>query len=231
MDYLLYVAHDAESLQFFLWYRDYCRRFDALEPAQKQLSPEWRFDSNNTSPSGWPLQSDEKEVMVSTTPSQPAAVRSFSRLGRHTPQQNSVNLHNGSLDFEDFPQAPPHARSESWTSRAQPYEKDTAESDAKSYVSRSSRAHQNRTSLQAANSQVGLKWQGCKFHLIFWEGVHADKLQSRYNLSAPKSPASSHTISPPNHHASSTSHTQHAPPSSTLFNTQPTLPPSSPQSN
>jgi len=177
MDYLLYVAHDAESLQFFLWYRDYCRRFDALEPAQKQLSPECRFDSNNTNPGGWPLQSDEKEIMVSTTPSQPPPVRSFSRLGRHTPQQNSYSQQNSSLDFEDFPQAPPHARSESWTSRAQPHERDMAENDARSYVSRSSRAHQNRTSLrvhgmaEGANAQVGLKWQGCEFHLIFLQST------------------------------------------------------------
>ncbi|KAL1960516.1 hypothetical protein VTO42DRAFT_7815 [Malbranchea cinnamomea] len=41
MDYLLYVERAAENLQFFLWYRDYKRRFAHLPPSQRSLSPEW----------------------------------------------------------------------------------------------------------------------------------------------------------------------------------------------
>ncbi|TVY83806.1 hypothetical protein LSUE1_G001217 [Lachnellula suecica] len=41
MDYLVYIEHDAENLQFFLWYKDYCRRFDALPEKEKALSPAW----------------------------------------------------------------------------------------------------------------------------------------------------------------------------------------------
>lgn len=41
MDYLVYVEHTAENLQFFLWYRDYVTRFDALPQEEKNLSPEW----------------------------------------------------------------------------------------------------------------------------------------------------------------------------------------------
>jgi hypothetical protein len=40
MDYLVYVAFDAENLQFFLWYRDYMKRFNALPEDVKALSPE-----------------------------------------------------------------------------------------------------------------------------------------------------------------------------------------------
>ena len=39
MDYLVYIEHNAENLQFFLWYKDYCQRFEALSEREKSLSP------------------------------------------------------------------------------------------------------------------------------------------------------------------------------------------------
>jgi hypothetical protein len=47
MDYLFYVEHNAESLQFFLWYCDYVQRWSNLLPRQKALSPIW--DPENAS--------------------------------------------------------------------------------------------------------------------------------------------------------------------------------------
>jgi len=41
MDYLVYIEHDAENLQFFLWYKDYCERFNALPANEMALSPKW----------------------------------------------------------------------------------------------------------------------------------------------------------------------------------------------
>ena len=41
MDYLFYVEHNAEPLQFFLWYLDYIQRWSKLLPRQKALSPPW----------------------------------------------------------------------------------------------------------------------------------------------------------------------------------------------
>jgi hypothetical protein len=41
MDYLVYVEHNAENLQFFLWYKDYVRHFEELPENEKVLSPEW----------------------------------------------------------------------------------------------------------------------------------------------------------------------------------------------
>ncbi|KAH8888346.1 hypothetical protein GQ53DRAFT_843706 [Thozetella sp. PMI_491] len=41
MDYLYYIEHNAESLQFFLWYCDYIQRWSQLLPRQKALSPVW----------------------------------------------------------------------------------------------------------------------------------------------------------------------------------------------
>ncbi|KAI2472327.1 hypothetical protein F4781DRAFT_428578 [Annulohypoxylon bovei var. microspora] len=41
MNYLLYIEHAAENLQFFLWYRDYVKRFNEINLSEAQLSPEW----------------------------------------------------------------------------------------------------------------------------------------------------------------------------------------------
>ncbi|KAI9842404.1 MAG: hypothetical protein M1838_003156 [Thelocarpon superellum] len=41
MNYLLYVELAAENLQFFLWHRDYCRRFEEIPASEKALAPEW----------------------------------------------------------------------------------------------------------------------------------------------------------------------------------------------
>ena len=44
MNYLIYIEHAAENLQFFLWYRDYLKRFDALPASEKALAPVWTVE-------------------------------------------------------------------------------------------------------------------------------------------------------------------------------------------
>ena len=41
MNYLTFRERAAENLQFFLWYRDYCRRFAELPAHERALAPEW----------------------------------------------------------------------------------------------------------------------------------------------------------------------------------------------
>lgn len=50
MDYLIYIAHDAENLQFYLWLQDYTARFEALPEDEKALSPEWVLDEVPSGP-------------------------------------------------------------------------------------------------------------------------------------------------------------------------------------
>ena len=45
MGYLLYVSHDAENLQFFLWLQDYRQRFEAAPRSEQALSPPWDEDA------------------------------------------------------------------------------------------------------------------------------------------------------------------------------------------
>ncbi|KAI1196332.1 hypothetical protein F5X97DRAFT_344833 [Nemania serpens] len=41
MNYLIYIEHSAENLQFFLWYHDYVARFHEAPTAEIALAPEW----------------------------------------------------------------------------------------------------------------------------------------------------------------------------------------------
>ncbi|ERF68157.1 hypothetical protein EPUS_09508 [Endocarpon pusillum Z07020] len=41
MNFLLYIENSAENLQFYLWFRDYVKRFDQLPENEKNLSPPW----------------------------------------------------------------------------------------------------------------------------------------------------------------------------------------------
>jgi hypothetical protein len=47
MNFLKYIELSAENLQFFLWYRDYSKRFNALPESERMLSPEWNGDRSN----------------------------------------------------------------------------------------------------------------------------------------------------------------------------------------
>lgn len=41
MNYVKYIEHSSENLQFFLWHRDYTTRWESLQSSEKALSPEW----------------------------------------------------------------------------------------------------------------------------------------------------------------------------------------------
>ncbi len=41
MNFLLYIENSAENLQFYLWFRDYVKRFEQLPENEKKLSPPW----------------------------------------------------------------------------------------------------------------------------------------------------------------------------------------------
>ncbi|EMC94694.1 hypothetical protein BAUCODRAFT_556835 [Baudoinia panamericana UAMH 10762] len=52
MNYLKYIEHSAENLQFFLWYRDYCARWEKLPESQKVLSSVWSVQQAESDASG-----------------------------------------------------------------------------------------------------------------------------------------------------------------------------------
>lgn len=46
MNYLLYIEHAAENLQFFLWFKYYTKRFAQLPSNEKELSQPWTRDKD-----------------------------------------------------------------------------------------------------------------------------------------------------------------------------------------
>lgn len=48
MNYLVYVERSAENLQFYLWYKDYTKRFASLPQSDLVLSPEWTEKQGTT---------------------------------------------------------------------------------------------------------------------------------------------------------------------------------------
>lgn len=41
MNYLMYIEHAAENLQFYLWHQDYTSRFASAKASETVLAPEW----------------------------------------------------------------------------------------------------------------------------------------------------------------------------------------------
>ena len=73
MNYMCYVTHDAQNLQFYLWLADYFQRFQRAPLVEKRLSPKWQADEpynseNNTRPFSplmlekHPLTSKEQDI-------------------------------------------------------------------------------------------------------------------------------------------------------------------------
>ena len=48
LDYLTYVTHDAENLQFYLWMVDYFQRFRNAPKSERELSPRWKNSSSRS---------------------------------------------------------------------------------------------------------------------------------------------------------------------------------------
>lgn len=47
LNYLIYIEHSAENLQFFLWLRNYTTRFHAATTTDMVLAPEWTQESQD----------------------------------------------------------------------------------------------------------------------------------------------------------------------------------------
>ncbi|KIV95523.1 hypothetical protein PV10_03167 [Exophiala mesophila] len=69
MDFLFHIEHDAENLQFYLWYRDYCKRFAELPESEQKLAPEWTAEDALAEKTG-----GEKEKLPKKIDPQAAAV-------------------------------------------------------------------------------------------------------------------------------------------------------------
>lgn len=142
MDYLVYVAHDAENLQFYLWLEDYKKRFDALSEREKALSPEWN-----------PAESTDHEE----APTPFGRQRSKSNL-RFTAKAIEVDstADARSINLDDLTTLPSRPVSGSGVSPAA----GSAEFDA--FVARSLAKSKMDEISEGPDVQARLKWEPCK---------------------------------------------------------------------
>lgn len=132
MNFLKYIEMSAENLQFFLWYRDYSKRFDQLPATEKALSPEWTSER----PAG-----DAKPK-----PAEKKADYEVAAILEGTDFANDGTIAQSEKGNPFF--TPPHTPT---TRSLDSYEESTTTVKA-SYTERASAAFDN----------AGLKWKPCK---------------------------------------------------------------------
>ena len=145
MNYLIYIEHAAENLQFFLWYRDYARRFDALKTTEKVLAPVWTVEqaeaeanANQTSTLAPKMVSPETAAVFKGTDFAP-------------PKASVVEVRGN--PFNTPPMTPN-------TERASMMQSDIWSEAGSTFASSGNKSHQ-KTAGEAFQG-ADLKWQPCK---------------------------------------------------------------------
>ncbi|KAK6358182.1 hypothetical protein TWF730_007535 [Orbilia blumenaviensis] len=97
LNYLRYIEHSPEHLEFYLWHEDYIKRFDALSAEEKARSPAWTLNKNGVPTVG-------HSSMVST----PRSNSTISRGSSFDDKDNlsSFNSKKPSLVSEEFSSQP-----------------------------------------------------------------------------------------------------------------------------
>lgn len=135
MNYLKYIEHAAENLQFFLWYRDYCQRFEKLPDSEKKLSPEWTKQQ---------LQNDAT-IHTKITPGVAAIFK-----GTDFEKASQVQVFESVNPFSTPPLLPDDLK------------KETASLDSADFSDLSMVKTNHTQRAKAAFVSAGLKWAPCK---------------------------------------------------------------------
>ena len=62
MDFSKYIERNPENLQFYLWYRDYLKRFENLPDSERGLAPEWTVERANAEAEAARLEEKPKNM-------------------------------------------------------------------------------------------------------------------------------------------------------------------------
>ena len=146
MDYLVYVAHDAENLQFFLWLRDYTARFNSLKKEERALSPEWK-----PSPDSKPMLHDAGTIAPPLRKMKPTPLVVDTSAAVNKELRNSISL-------EALTTSPTRSVFDDSGASIK------APSDYESFISKSVMSQRSMAEIvEDANQAAGLKWQSCMF--------------------------------------------------------------------
>lgn len=130
IDYLAYVTHDAENLQFYLWLVDYHRRFRNAPSEEIALSPKWSLDDSPSSPrhsgnSGHsaPGYSDKTLSVLGLNGFDAIEEEDISNASMLEDRPSPYTATLGTLKFSEIPLAEtkPHDGSQRRSNNAQPF--------------------------------------------------------------------------------------------------------------
>lgn len=140
MNYLKYIEHAAENLQFWLWYRDYAKRFSELPPTEKCLAPEWT------------MEQAEAEIVPNGNP--PPAPKKLSPETAAMLAGTAFALSKSSRRGNPFDTPPrtPMGAPEKPDPRQVAHDADTSDDDVNSVHAKAAGAFE----------KADLKWQPCK---------------------------------------------------------------------
>lgn len=133
----MYVEHNAENLQFFLWYKDYCKRFGALAEKDKALSPPWIPDTTGIPALTKDVEKEKK---------------------RKTNRETLAGMMDSGYDKKS-----PTFFSDSETDPSSP----TLKKGGESLYSGSASGYGSIPTNAEVAAQAGLKWQPCKIFYSF----------------------------------------------------------------
>ena len=144
MNYLKYIEHDAENLQFYLWYKDYVQRFANLPDSEKCLSPEWTAEQAQADTAAYHARVNSKKMATDTT----AAIKAFEKEEETAADGASKSSEEGS-PFND-------------SRESTVADRDSPPTDTGS-LGHSSQTTKSAYSQRAENAfeEAGLKWKPC----------------------------------------------------------------------
>ena len=153
MNYLVYIEHSAENLQFYLWYRDYLKRFNELPPNERALAPEWSAEQ---------AELDAQAIQGTPGPKQQISAETaavFKGTDFAPPIASVVELKGN--PFGTPPRTPNGAQSRESVA---PSERAWSENGS-TLNSNTDRSFQTRTA--GAFQGADLKWQPCEHPILF----------------------------------------------------------------
>ncbi|CAO2650909.1 Nn.00g092060.m01.CDS01 [Neocucurbitaria sp. VM-36] len=95
MNFLKYIELSAENLQFYLWFRDYSKRFDELPESERVLSPEWTGEKES-----------QAEPKTGLKPTNPEATAMFKGTDFASDPKINESEKSGSNPFFTPPRTP-----------------------------------------------------------------------------------------------------------------------------
>lgn len=144
MNYLKYIELSAENLQFFLWFRDYTKRFNDLPESEKALSAPWTDDDA------------EAENPARAKKLNPETAAVFK--GTDFANENNITVTEKSNPFFTPPRTP-NGEAKRDGESFDTYDESVTSSGGK--VNHTQRA-------SGAFESAGLKWKPCKFLTFYF---------------------------------------------------------------